>query len=70
MEQANAKYFLVFKITAFELGSTNSHILEQDTSHWQSLCYQVTLRFRISLTEVYYKAGFQGVMKNIMKVLS
>ena len=70
MEQANAKYFLVFQITAFELGSINSHILEQDTSHWQSICYQVTLRFRISLTEVYYKAGFQGVMKNIMKVLS
>ena len=29
----NQAKFLVFKIIAFEPGSTNSHILEQDTSH-------------------------------------
>ena len=43
----NQAKFLVFKIIAFEPGSTNSHILEQDTSHWQSICYQATLRFKI-----------------------
>ena len=34
MEQENPKKFLVFKRTAFEGGSTNSHTLEQDTCHW------------------------------------
>ena len=47
MEQQNRKMLLVFKITAFEPGSRNSHILEQDTSHWQSICCQGTLRFKI-----------------------
>ena len=65
----NQEKFLVFKIIAFEPGSTNSHILEQDTSHWQSICYQATLRFKISLSEVYSKAGSLGMMKNRMKVL-
>ena len=36
MEHENQKKFLVFKIIAFEPGSTNSHFLEPDTSHWQS----------------------------------
>ena len=53
MEQKNQQKLLVFKITALELGSTNSYILEQDTSHWQSISYQATLRFKISLSEVY-----------------
>ena len=52
MEQENQKIFLVFKITAFEAGSRNSHILEQDTSHWQSICYQANLIFKMSLKEV------------------
>ena len=34
MEQKNQKKILVFKIIALELGPTNSHILEQDTSDW------------------------------------
>ena len=33
MEQENPKKFLVFKIIAFLAGSTNSHILEQDTCY-------------------------------------
>ena len=70
MEQENPKNFLVFKIIAIELGSTNSHILEKDTFHWQSICYQATLTFKISLTEVYSKAGSLRVMKNIIKELS
>ena len=70
MEQENLKKSLVFKIIAFEAGSTSSHILEQDTCYWQSICYQATLRFKISLSEVYSKAGSIRVMKNILKALS
>ena len=70
MEQKNHKTFLVFEIIAFEPVSTNSHNPEQDTCHWQSICYQATLRFKISLKEVYSKASSLRVMKNIMKVLS
>ena len=47
MEQKKLKKFLVFKIIAFEPGSTNSHNPEQDTCHWQSICYQPTLRFNM-----------------------
>ena len=70
MEQENPKNFLVFKIMALELGSPNSRILEQDTCHWQSICYQASLRFKISLRQVYSKADSFKVMKNIMKVFS
>ena len=70
MEQENTKNFSVVKIISFEPGSTNSLILVQDTSHWQSICYQGTLRFHISLSDVYSKAGSIGVMKNIMKMFS
>ena len=70
MGQKSHKKFLVFKIIAFETGSNNSHILEQDSSHWQSMCYQATLTFNISLGEVYSKASSLRVMKNLMKVPS
>ena len=54
MEQENLKNFSVFKIMEFEAGSTNSDILEQESCHWQSICYQATLR---SLKEKFSKAG-------------
>ena len=66
----NEQKSLVFKIIAFESKSTNSHNPEQDTAHWQSICYQATIRFKISLREVYSKESSLRVMKNIMKVLS
>ena len=69
MEQKMTKKTLVFKIIALELGSINFHILEQDTCHWQSIYYQGTLRFNISLSVVYSKAGSLRVMENVMKVL-
>ena len=37
MEQKKEKKFYVFKIIAFELETTNSLNLEQDTCHWQSM---------------------------------
>ena len=67
--KTNQKKFLVFKITAFERGPRNCHILEQDTSHRQSLCYQETLRFNISLMQAYFKASCLILMKNIIKAL-
>ena len=70
MEQKKEKKIFAFKKIALDLGSTNSRILEQDTCHWQSICYQASLRFNISLRVVYSKAGFLRVMKNVMKVLS
>ena len=70
MEQENPKKFFEFKIFVSEQGSTNSHILEQDTCHWQSICYQTTQRFNMSLRVVYSKPGSLRVIKNIMKVLS
>ena len=70
MEQKNQKKILVFKKTALDLGSRNSRILEQDTCHWESICYQASLRLKISLRQVYSKADSFKVMKNIMKVLS
>ena len=69
MEKKNQKKILVLKIIGFEPGSTNSHNPEQDTCHWQSICYEGTLRFKISLNEIYSKAGSLKVMENIMKVL-
>ena len=38
MEQKTKKKFFVFQIIAFELGVANSHNLEQDTYHRQSIC--------------------------------
>ena len=70
MEQKNEKKVLIFKMIAFELGSTNSRIFEQECFDLQSICYQATLRFKITLREGYSKASSLRVMKNIMKVLS
>ena len=70
MEQENLKEFFEFKILVSEQRATNSHILEQDTCHWQSICYQATQRFNMSLRVVYSKPGSLRVIKNIMKVLS
>ena len=69
MEQQNPEKVLVYKIIVFRAGSTNSRILEQDTSHWQPICYEATLIFKISLSQVYSEAGSLGKMKVIMKVL-
>ena len=57
MEQKTMKMFLIFKIISFEQGETNFRILEEDTGHWQSICYEATLRFNISLMEVYFRPG-------------
>ena len=63
MQQKNPKKIFLFKIIVFEQGSSNSYILEQDTCHWQSICYQATQRFNMSLRVVYSKPGSLRVMK-------
>ena len=63
MEQKNRKKFLVLNIIPFELRTRNSHNLEQDISHWQSICYETPLRFNISLREIFSKSGSDRVMK-------
>ena len=55
--------FLLLKIIVFELGTTNSLNLEKDTCHWQSMCYETSLRFNISLREIFFKSGSLRVMK-------
>ena len=63
MEQKNQKKILDLKINSFESGKTHSHNPEQDTCHWQSMFYETTLRFNISLREKLSKSGFPRVMK-------
>ena len=63
MEQKNRKKFLVLNIIPFELRTRNSHNLEQDISHWQSICYETPLRFNISLREIISESGSLTVMK-------
>ena len=57
MERKNPKQFSVLKIIAFESGTTSSLILDKDTCHWQSMCYETSLRFNISLREIFFKSG-------------
>ena len=48
--------FLLLKIIVFELGTTNSLNLEKDTCHWQSMCYKTSLRFNISLRDIFLQS--------------
>ena len=63
MEQENLKKYLVLKRSAFESGKRNSQNPEQDNCHWQSMCYERSRRFNISLKEIFSKSGFPRVMK-------
>ena len=63
MEQKNQKKFLLFKIIAFEPGSSNPDNIEEDTCLWLSICYQATQKFNMSLRDVYPKPGSLRVMK-------
>ena len=56
------KYF-GFKIIAFESGSGNALNLEKDTCHWQSMSYETTLKFKISLREIFFKSGSLKLME-------
>ena len=55
--------FFVLKITEFESRTTNSHNPEQNTCHWQSMCYEKTLRFNRSLKEIFPNSSSLRVMR-------
>ena len=63
MKQKNHKKFPVLKIIPFESETTNSHNQEQDICHWESMCYERPLRFKISLREIVSKSASLRVMK-------
>ena len=63
MKQKNWNKLLILKVIAFESGMTNSHNLEQDIFHWQSMCYETPPRFNISLREMFLKSGSPRVVK-------
>ena len=62
-KKKNQEKFVVLKITAFESGMKKSHKPEQDTSHWQTICYETPRRFNMSLTDIFSKSCFLRVMK-------
>ena len=53
MKQKNRKKLLGLNVIPFELGMTNSPNPEQETCHWQSMCYKTAPRFNISLKEIF-----------------
>ena len=59
----NWKKLLVLNIIPFDSGPTNSHTSEQDNCHWQSMCYERSLTFNISLRVIFSKSGSPRVMK-------
>ena len=63
MEQENLKKFSVLEIIAFESRLTYSQNPEQDNCDWQSIYYETSLRFNISLREIFSKSGSPIVMK-------
>ena len=63
MGENKQKKILDIKIIAFELGTRNSHNPEQNTCHWQSMCYKTPLRFKISLREIISESDSLRVMK-------
>ena len=63
MEQEHLKKFSVLEIIAFESRMTYSQNPEHDNCNWQSICYQRSLRFNISLREIFSKSGSPIVMK-------
>ena len=74
MKQKNEKKFLNLMIIAFESTTSKSHNPEQDTCHWQSMCFGTSLRFNMSLRETFSKSGSFRLMKKyyesaLMKIL-
>ena len=53
MEQKIQKKLSIFQIMSFELGVANSHNLERDNCHRQSMCQQTPLRFHLTLVETF-----------------
>ena len=52
-----------FKDNCIWIGTSKSHNREQDTCHWQSICYETPLRFTMSLKDIFCKSGSVRVME-------
>ena len=63
MVQKNPKKLSVLNIISFESGTKNSLNLEKDICHWQSMCYETSLRSDISLRETFLQSGSISVME-------
>ena len=63
IEGKNPKNFSVLKIITIEPDTTNSLNLEKDICHWHSVCYKTSLRFKVSLREIFFKSGSITVME-------
>ena len=63
MQQENLKKFSVLEIIACESGVTYSQNPEQDNCDWISISYERSLRFNISIREIFSKSGSPIVMK-------
>ena len=69
MKITSQKNLLVLKIIAFESGSPNSHNLERDICHWQSMFHETPLNsnlftyFFLSLREIFFIPWSPTVMK-------
>ena len=56
MEQKIEKTFFVLQIIAFELRVADSHNIEQDTCHQMSMSLQTSLRFYLTLGDIFSKS--------------
>ena len=63
MKQKNQKKLLFLKKIKFQFGTANSQNPEKDNCHWQIMCYETSLRFNISLREIFFKSGSLRVME-------
>ena len=70
MKQKNEKKFLNLMIIAFESATSKSHNPEQDTCHWQSMCYETSLRFNMSLKRDIFQIKFLQINEKILRKCS
>ena len=63
LAEKHEKLFLVLKVIRYVPGTTNSLNLEKNTCHWQSMCNETSLRFKISLREIFFKSGSLRMME-------
>ena len=69
MKITSQKKLLVLKTIAFESGSPNSHNLERDICHWQSMFHETPLNSNLftycflSLREIFFIPWSPTVMK-------
>ena len=63
MERKIQKKFIVFQIIVSELGDADTHNLEQDTCHRQSMCWQKPLTFYLTLGETFSKSTSLRMIK-------